>query len=188
MKKLLASMLLSCAMVVPALAADQYTIDPDHTYPMFEVSHMGFSTQRGRFNKTSGKIVLDRAAKQGSIDLLIDVTSLDMGFPLWDEQMASEDFFNTESYPTMTFRSAKLIFEGDQLVGAEGFLTLLGVSKPVHLTVSNFKCGAHPFFKKEMCGAEISTTIKRSDFGMTRFLSMVGDEIKIHSPVEAFKD
>src|SRR3546814_14045568 len=65
---------------------------------LFEVSHMGFSTQRGRFNKTSGKIVLDRAAKHGSIDLMIDVASLDMGFPLWDEQMASEEYFNTESY------------------------------------------------------------------------------------------
>ena len=82
----------------------------------------------------------------------------------------------------------KLIFDGDKLVAAEGFLTLLGVSKPVHLTVSNFKCGAHPFFKKEMCGAEISTTIKRSDFGMTKALSVVGDEIKIQSPIEAFKN
>ena len=175
-------------MAIPALAADEYTIDPDHTYPMFEVSHLGFSTQRGRFNKTSGKIVLDRAAKQGSIDLVVDVSSLDMGFPLWDEQMASEDYFNAEGYPTMTYRSAKLIFDGDKLVGADGFLTLLGVSKPVHLTVSNFSCGVHPFFKKEMCGAEISTTIKRSDFGMTEALSVVGDEIKIHSPVEAFKN
>ena len=111
-----------------------------------------------------------------------------MGFPLWDEQMASEDYFNAEGYPTMTYRSAKLIFDGDKLVGADGFLTLLGVSKPVHLTVSNFSCGVHPFFKKEMCGAEISTTIKRSDFGMTKALSVVGDEIKIHSPVEAFKN
>ena len=188
MLKLLASMLIGCAMVVPAFAADEYTIDPDHTYPMFEVSHMGFSTQRGRFNKTTGKIALDRAAKQGSVNLVIDVASLDMGFPLWDEQMAGEEYFNTANYPTMTFRSAKLIFEGDQLVAAEGFLTLLGVSKPVRLTVNNFKCGAHPFFKKEMCGAEISTTIKRSDFGMTKALSVVGDEIKIHSPIEAFKN
>lgn len=188
MKKCLAMLLASCVLAAPAYAADEYTIDPDHTFPMFEVSHMGFSTQRGRFNKTSGKIVLDRAAKQGSVDLVIDVASLDMGFPLWDEQMASEDYFNTENYPTMTYRSARLIFEGEELVAAEGFLTLLGVSKPVRLTVSNFKCGAHPFFKKEMCGAEISTTIKRSDFGMTKALSVVGDEIRIHSPVEAFKN
>ncbi len=188
MKKCLAMLLASCVLAAPAYAADEYTIDPDHTFPMFEVSHMGFSTQRGRFNKTNGKIVLDRAAKQGSVDLVIDVASLDMGFPLWDEQMASEDYFNTENYPTMTYRSARLIFEGEELVAAEGFLTLLGVSKPVRLTVSNFKCGAHPFFKKEMCGAEISTTIKRSDFGMTKALSVVGDEIRIHSPVEAFKN
>lgn len=188
MKKYLAMLLASCVLAAPAFAADEYTIDPNHTFPMFEVSHMGFSIQRGRFNKTSGRIVLDRAARRGSIDLVIDVGSLDMGFPVWDAQMASEGYFDSENYPTMTYKSAELIFEGDRLVGADGFLTLLGVSKPVRLTVSNFKCGVHPFFKKEMCGAEISTTIRRSEFGMTKDLSLVGDEVRIHAPVEAFRN
>lgn len=188
MKKKLALLLIGCAVAMPAIAADEYTIDPDHTYPMFEVSHMGFSIQRGRFNKTRGTIVLDQAAKRGSIDLVIDVGSLDMGFPVWDAQLASEGYFDTENYPTMTYRSAALIFEGDKLVGADGFLTLLGVSKPVRLTVSNFKCGVHLIFKKPMCGAEISTTIRRSEFGMTRDLSLVGDEVRIHSPIEAMKN
>lgn len=188
MKKKIALLLIGCVVAIPAAAADEYTIDPDHTYPMFEVSHMGFSIQRGRFNKTRGKIVLDQAAKRGSIDLVIDVGSLDMGFPVWDAQLASEGYFDTENYPTMTYKSAELIFDGDRLTGADGFLTLLGVSKPVRLAVSNFKCGVHLIFKKPMCGAEISTTIRRSDFGMTKDLSLVGDEVRIYAPIEAMKN
>jgi polyisoprenoid-binding protein YceI len=110
-----------------------------------------------------------------------------MGFPVWNEHMAADGFFNTAKFPTITFKSNKLIFEGDKLVGAEGDFTLLGVTKPVKLTVSNFKCGANPMNKKEMCGAEISTTIKRSDFGMTKYVPAIGDDIKISSAVEAYK-
>jgi polyisoprenoid-binding protein YceI len=187
MKKLFASFALAAAVAAPALAADTYAIDSFHTFPSFEVNHLGFSTQRGRFDKTSGTVVLDSAAKKGSIDLTIDVSSLNMGFPVWNEHMAAEGFFNTAKFPTITFKSNKLIFEGDKVVGAEGDFTLLGVTKPVKLVVSNFKCGDNPFNKKAMCGADISTTIKRSEFGMTKALPAVGDEIKIFSAVEAYK-
>lgn len=187
MKKLFASFALATAVAAPALAADTYTIDPNHTFPVFEVNHLGFSTQRGRFNKTTGTVVLDTAAKKGSVDLTIDVASLDMGFPTWDQHMAADGFFNTEKFPTITFKSHKLVFEGDKLVAAEGDFTLLGVTKPIKLAVSNFKCGPNPMNKKEMCGAEISTTIKRSDFGMTKYVPAIGDDIKISSSVEAYK-
>ncbi|HWU83962.1 MAG TPA: YceI family protein [Rhodocyclaceae bacterium] len=190
MKKFLASIALAAAAAAPvasALAADTYTIDPNHTFPIFEVSHLGFSVQHGRFNKTSGTVTLDTAAKKGSVDLTIDVASLDMGFPLWDQHMADEGFFNTAKFPTMSFKSNKLIFDGDKVVGAEGEFTMLGVTKPLKLSVSNFKCGANPMNKKDMCGAEISATLKRSDFGMTKYVPVVGDEIKITSPVEAYK-
>src|SRR3989338_7896370 len=107
----------------PAYAAESYTIDPNHTWPMFEVNHMGFSTQRGRFNKSSGKITLDTSAKKGSVDLTIETASLDMGFDKWDEHMKSADFFNIGQFPTMSFTSDKLKFDGDQVVGAEGSFT-----------------------------------------------------------------
>jgi polyisoprenoid-binding protein YceI len=191
MKKLFASFALATAVAAPAFtaqAADTYTIDPNHTFPVFEVNHLGFSTQRGRFNKTTGTVVLDTAAKKGSVDLTIDVASLDMGFPTWDQHMAADGFFNTEKFPTITFKSHKLVFEGDKVVAAEGDFTLLGVTKPVKLAVSNFKCGPNPMNKKEMCGAEISTTIKRSDFGMTKYVPAIGDDIKITSSVEAYKN
>jgi polyisoprenoid-binding protein YceI len=187
MKKLFATLVLATSVAAPVLAADTYKIDPTHTFPTFEVSHMGFSTQRGRFDKTAGTIMLDTAAKKGSVDLVIDATSLNMGFPLWNEHMAVEGFFNTAKYPTITFKSTKLVFEGDKVVGAEGDFTLLGVTKPVKLAVSNFKCAPNPMNKKEMCGADISTTIKRSDFGMTKYLPGIGDEVKLSSPVEAYK-
>lgn len=187
MKRILS--LAALLIAVPALAAPvEYSIDERHTFPVFEANHLGFSTQRGRFNKTSGKIVLDAEAKTGSVDLTIDVASLDMGFDTWNQHMWGEGFFDLEKFPTITFKSNKLVFDGDKVVAAEGDFTLLGVTKPIRLTVSNFKCGAHPMNKKEMCGADVSATIKRSDFGMKKALGPVSDEVKLFSPVEAFKN
>lgn len=182
------SFLLAALLASPVYAADSYTIDATHTWPMFEVNHLGFSTQRGRFDKSSGKVTLDVAAKKGSVELIIETGSLNMGFDKWNEHMKSGDFFNAVIFPTMRFSSSKITYTGDKPVSAEGELTLLGVTKPVTLSISDFTCGTHPMTKKSMCGANISTTIKRSDFGMTKFVPAVSDEVKIYSPVEAFKD
>ncbi|HZW26413.1 MAG TPA: YceI family protein [Gallionella sp.] len=182
------SLIAAALLAVPAYATDNYTIDSRHTFPVFEVNHLGFSTQRGRFNKSSGKITLDIAAKKGSVDLTIDTASLDMGFDKWDEHMKAEDFFNVEFYPTMRFVSDKLVFEGDKVVAAEGKFTLLDVTRPMRLTVSNFHCAPHPMNKKQACGADISATLKRSEFGMTKYVPAISDEVKISVPVEAFKD
>ncbi len=181
-------LVLSGLLAAPAYADDHYTIDPTHTWPMFEVNHLGFSTQRGRFDKSSGKVTLDVAAKKGSVELVIETGSIDMGFDKWNEHLKGGDFFNAVIFPTMRFSSDKLVFNGDKPVAAEGMLTLLGISKPVTLTISDFTCGSHPMTHKAMCGANISTTIKRSDFGMIRFIPAVSDEVKIYSPVEAYKD
>jgi polyisoprenoid-binding protein YceI len=180
--------LLACACAIPASAADNYTIDPTHTWPTFEVNHLGYSTQRGRFNKTSGKITLDVAAKKGSVDLIIDADSLDMGFAKWNEHMKNSEFFDVAEYPTIRFTSDKLLFDGDSVVGAEGNFTLLGKTLPLTLHVDGFHCAPFPMTKKMHCGANISATILRSQFGMTRYLSMIGDEVKLISPIEADKD
>src|SRR3989338_6023333 len=172
----------------PAYAAESYTIDPNHTWPMFEVNHLGFSTQRGRFNKSSGKITLDVAAKKGSVDLVIETASLDMGLDEWDKHMKSVDFFNVASFPAMRFTSDKLVFDGDKVVAAEGHFTLLGTTRPVTLAVNNFRCAPHPMNRKQTCGADISVTIKRMEFGMAKFIPLVSDEVKIYSPVEAIRD
>lgn len=171
-----------------AFAADTYTIDSRHTFPVFEVSHLGFSTQRGRFNKTTGTVTLDIAARQGSVEVVIDTASIDMGLEDWDKHMKSEDFFNVEEYPSMTFKSDRFVFKNDKPVEVHGTLKLLGVEKPVTLTVNRFHCGVHPLNRKEVCGADLTTSIKRSDFGMTKYLPAVGDDVFIRIAVEAFKD
>ena len=173
---------------VPALAAESFTVDSRHTFPVFEVNHLGFSTQRGRFNKTSGKITLDAAARNGSIDITIDAASIDMGLDEWDKYMRSEDFFHTEKFPTMTFKSNKVIFEGDKPVAAEGEFTMLGVTRPVKLIVLNYTCGVHPLNKKGLCGADVTTTVRRSEYGMKKYLPAISDDVKISIPVEAFRD
>jgi polyisoprenoid-binding protein YceI len=171
-----------------AASAESLTIDPTHTWPRFEVNHLGFSTQIGRFNKTDGKITIDAAAKTGNIDIKIDSASIDMGLEKWDNHMKGPDFFNIEKFPTMYFKSSKLKFDGEKLVGADGEFTMLGVTKPVSLNVSGYRCGNHPMTKKAMCGADVTTTIKRTDFGMGYGVPAVADEVKITIPVEAFKD
>lgn len=186
MKKTLIALALATAL--PAFAVDSYTLDPRHTRPMFKINHLGFSTQHGRFGKAEGKVVLDTAAKQGSVDLTVDTASIDMGADDWNKHMKGEDFFNVDKFPAMTFKSDKLTFDGDKVVGAEGSFTLLGVTKPLKLAVANFRCAPHPMNKKPTCAGDISVTIKRSDFGMTKFLPAIGDEVKIFVPVEAFKD
>ena len=176
------------SMTAGAMAADSFTIDSRHTFPVFEVNHLGFSTQRGRFNNVTGKIMLVPSQKSGSIEVTIDSASIDMGLEAWDKHMRGEDFFNAEKFPNMSFKSTKLVYDGDRLVGAEGDFTLLGVTKPVKLEVKGFTCGTHPINKKALCGADISTVIKRSEFGMTKYVPSISDDVVVRIPVEAFKD
>lgn len=188
MKKTLIVLALASSMSVSAFAADSYTIDARHTFPSFEISHLGFSIQRGRFNKTAGRITLDTAAKTGTIDVTIDATSISTGLPDLEEHLRGEDFFDTAKYPTITFTSKKLKFDGDKLVGADGDFTMHGVTKPVSLQLDHFKCGIHPMTKKFNCGANATTQIKRSEFGITKYVPAVGDDVKIAIQVEASKD
>jgi polyisoprenoid-binding protein YceI len=172
-----------------AVAEDTYDIDPVHSQPMFEVKHMGFSIQRGSFARATGKVTLDRPARKGTIEVTVDTTSIKTIDPRLDVHMKSEDFFNVAKYPTMTFKSSDLVFDGDQVVGAEGELTMLGVTKPVALKVANFVCGDHPVNHKPLCGAEVTTTIKRSQWGMNYGVpKALGDDVKIVIPVEAYKE
>lgn len=182
------AVLLAASLPLSAHAADSYTVDPMHTYPHFSISHMGFSTMQGRFDKSSGKITLDRAAKSGSVDIAIEAASVSTGYTKRDDHLKSPDFFNAAEFPTISYKSTAVKFKGDAPATVEGNLTLLGVTKPVTLTIEAFKCGANPMNKKEECGAAASTQFKRSDFGMKAFLPGVGDDIKLVFEVEAYKD
>lgn len=187
MKRLALAAALAAALPVFA-QVETYTIDPAHTVPAFEVKHLGMSTQRGFFNKATGKISIDRAAKKGNADIAIDMTSIATSVPKLGDHLRSEDFFDSAKYPTATFKGTEFKFDGDKLVGVNGDLTMRGVTKPVSLKVEAFNCGNHPMMKKPMCGADISATIKRSDFGVKYGIPAVGDDVKVSIPVEAFKD
>jgi polyisoprenoid-binding protein YceI len=178
------------AMLVPLAAAhgaDVYNIEPNHTSATFQFKHQGFSTFTGKFAKVSGTVTVDQAAKTGSADITIDATSITTGVPKFDEHLQSKDFFEVATYPTITFKSQKFQFKGDQLASLSGDLTIHGVTKPVTLTVTSFVCKEHPMAKMPACGADAKTTIKRSEFGMGNFVPMVGDEIPLQIEIEAIK-
>ena len=174
---------------IAASAQETYNIDPVHSQPNFEVQHMGYSLQRGSFMKSSGKVTIDRAAKTGSVDVTIDATSIRTIDPRLDTHVKGPDFFNVEKYPTITFKSTSLVFDGDRVVEVNGDLTLLGITKPVVLKVANEHCGEHPINKKPMCGAEATAMVKRSEWGMKYGLPRaVGDDVRIVIPIEAYKE
>jgi polyisoprenoid-binding protein YceI len=169
-------------------ATETYVIDNAHTYPRFEYNHLGYSIQVSRFDRTSGKITLDRAAKTGSVDVTIDAKSVNTGLALFNEHIQAEDYFHTAKYPTITFKSGNLKFDGDKLVAVNGDLTVKGVTRPVTLTVTSFHCMPHPMFKKDACGANATTKIKRSEFNAGKSAPFVSDEVTLTIPVEAVKE
>lgn len=181
-------LLLGCLLAAPAMAAPEtYVSDPPHTMTSFEIGHLGFSWVRGRFNKTSATITLDRAEQRGSIEATIDAASVDTANDRRDKIVRSEDYLDVEKFAAFTFRSNHLRFKDDNLVGADGELTMFGVTRPVSLEITSFKCGPHPVNKREMCGADARATIHRSEFGMTRVSRSLSDEIRIFINIEAYK-
>jgi len=132
--------------------------------------------------------VLDTAARSGSVEVSIQTASFLTGHTFMEGVMKGKDFFNAEQFPTMVYKSTRFIYQGDAPSVVEGELTLLGITKPVTLTFTNFACGQHPRSKKDQCGGNLTGQLKRSDFGMKAYLPVVGDEIKLLIQVEAFKD
>jgi polyisoprenoid-binding protein YceI len=144
-----------------------YTLDPAHTYPSFAADHFGgLSVWRGKFNSTSGKVVYDKDAKSGSLDVTVDINSINFGMPKLDEHAKSAEMFDAAKYPTATFSGKFTKFNGSAPAEAQGTLTMHGVTKPVTLKVDSFKCIQSPLTKKEVCGVEVSSTINRADFGV----------------------
>ena len=172
-----------------AFAADTYVIEPNHTYPSFEADHMGgLSVWRGKFTNTSGSITLDRKAKTGSIDITIDASTIDFGHAKMNEHAKSADMFDVARFPTAVYKSTSITFKGDQPAEVDGTLTLHGVTKPVKLTINQFKCIQHPMFKREACGADATATFNRSDFGIDYGVQMgFNPTVKLAIQVEALK-
>jgi polyisoprenoid-binding protein YceI len=197
MMKHLPKLLLALLAPIPVLAAPvTYTIDPLHSFPNFTIGHLGMTTIHGRFEKMTGKVTLDAAAKTGSLEVKIPTATVSTGDDKRasgggrsrDEHLRTADFFNSAEFPDMVFKSTKMNFAGDKVESVEGTLTLLGVTKPIKLNVTSFNCGPHPFNKKPMCGAYVEGTIKRTDFGMKFGVPAISDEVKLAIGVEAYPE
>jgi polyisoprenoid-binding protein YceI len=188
MKRIALAVAVSSFAVGALAAPETFNVEPTHTYPRFEYSHFGYSNQQQRFDKTSGKLVIDRAAKTGSVDVTIDATSVNTGYALFNQHIQGTDFFDTAKHPTITFKSNKVRFEGDKPVAVEGELTIKGVTKPVTLTVTSFHSMPHPMLKKDAIGANASAKVKRSEFNMGKNVPYVSDEVTLTIAVEAIKE
>lgn len=172
----------------PVYAAPMtYQLDPAHTYVSFAAPHIqAISYWRGKFDRTkSGTVTLDPAAHTGSIEVVIDASSIDVGFPALTEELRGPQFLDSSKYPTATYRADVMRFKGGQPVEAVGKLTLHGVTRPVRVKIDSFKCIADPFEKNvERCGANASAIIDRSAFGIGAYAKMTGSQVRLEIQVE----
>lgn len=189
MIKSLTALALLAVSGVLAAAPVTYNIDPTHTYPSFEADHFGgMSVWRGKFDKTSGTIVLDQAAHTGTVDITVDTSSINFGMEKLDEHVKSAEMLDVAKFPTATFKGTFSKFKGDVPTQIKGEFMLHGVTKPLTLTIDSFKCKMHPMLKKEFCGADAKAQFNRADFGIN-----YGDKygfnmtVKLQIQVEAYK-
>jgi polyisoprenoid-binding protein YceI len=145
-----------------------YQVDPAHTYPSFEADHFGgLSIWRGRFDKSSGTIVIDREKGTGTVEVTVDTSSIDFGMPKLNEHARSAEMFDVQKFPTATYRGKLTGFKNGAPTQLVGEFTLHGVTHPLTLTINQFKCVTFPMDKKEHCGADVSGTLNRADYGIS---------------------
>jgi len=146
---------------------------------------MGYSTQLSSFTNTRGTVVFVAVAKTGAVDIVIDMTTVNTGSADFNGHIQAEGFLETAKFPKATFKSTKVVFDGDKPASVEGQLTIKGVSKPVILTITSFQALPHPMMKVPVLGANAFTTIKRTEFGAGKYAPYVGDEVRIDIAIEA---
>jgi polyisoprenoid-binding protein YceI len=194
MNKILATLAMAVSMTgmtAPALSVAEpvrYELEPTHSFVNFEVKHFGTSTLRARFDAVEGYVVLDRQAGSGEAKITIDSNSISSGTPDFDKHLKSADFLDVAQTPKATFVGDKFHFDSDKLRSVDGALTLLGKTKPVTLTATNFNCYDQPVLKVHVCGGDFETTIKRSQWGMNWGLDMgIPDDVRLLVQVEAIQ-
>jgi polyisoprenoid-binding protein YceI len=188
-------MLLLAAPLVARAQLESYTLDPYHTIPHFTLEYHGFGTIPGRFDKTTGKFSIDRAARKAGLEFTIETASINTGDGergsrprSRDEHLRTADFFNVAEFPRMSFKSTNVKFNGDMPAEIEGQITLLGVSRPMTLKIDRWVCKDHAVYKRPTCGGNATGTLKRSEFGMKYGIPNVGDEIRLSTLFLAFRD
>ncbi|NMG02231.1 YceI family protein [Azoarcus taiwanensis] len=186
--RLAATLALGAGLALPAFAAPEtYVIDDSHTFPRFSYSHFGLSTQQSKFDRASGTVTIDREARTGEVEIVIDMTSVNTGYADFNDHIQGEDFLNTAVHPTATFKSTQVVFDGDTPTAIEGELTIKGITRPVTLEITRFTAMPHPMLQRDAIGADATTTILRSDFEAGMFAPAVSDEVRIDIAVEAIK-
>ena len=189
-KSLVLSLTAAAALLAGASQANAatYAIDPSHTFATFEIGHNGTSTNRGRFDRKEGKIQFDRAAKTGSVEITLDIASINTGTAAFDKHLRSPDLFNAAQFPTAKFVSTGMTFTGDKVTEVAGNLTLLGKTNPVTLKATQFNCYDHRMLKREVCGGDFEANIDRSLFGMDFGINFgVPKNVRLAIQVEAIK-
>lgn len=189
MKSPIAFLALMSFAVVAAAAPITYNVDPEHTHPAFDVDHFGgLSVWRGNFKKTTGKLTLDTAAKTGTVDVIIDTSTIDFAHDKLNEHVSSPEILNVAQFPTAEYKGTLGGFTNGAPTTVSGNLTLHGVTKPVTLKINTFKCMQNPMSKKDVCGADASGTFSRADFGVN-YGQQYGfnQDVNLHIQVEGIK-
>ena len=173
-------------LAVPALAAENYKVDPVHSFIVFKVNHLGVSNAWGRFNDPQGTVVWDdNDPSKGRVEVSVQTAKVDTGNPKRDQHLKSPDFFNAAQFPTLTFKSKSITKKGDGEFEVAGDLTVHGVTKPVTVTVK--KIGEADTQMGHRAGWETTFTVKRSDFGVNFMPDGLSDEITVILGLEAKK-
>ena len=172
------------------LAGEAYRLDPDHTFAHFAVVHTGVSWVRGRMGIIKGTANLDSANQSAEFSVELDPRSIDTGVKKLDAVLSDEMFFNVAKYKTARFSGRAVKFQDGVPLEFEGDLTLHGVTKPLHLTAERFVCKQVKILVLDrfICGGDLQTTLKRSDFGLDKYASMVSDEVRLTISVEAIRE
>ncbi len=165
-----------------------YTIEPNHTSVIFEAKHFGTSTIRVRFNATSGSITIDPVAKAGKASIVIDAGSVVSGVPKFDQTLQGIDLFNVKRFPDATFIATDFRFDGEKVSQVSGTLTIIGNTQPVTLNATNYNCYQSPTLKKQVCGGDFETTIKRSLWNMNFGIPFIPDDTRLLIQIEATRD
>ena len=185
MRILVLGLLIACA---PAWSAERFVLDPGHTFPSFEIRHQGVSVMRGKFNRSQGRVMLDPEGQGSSIEVVVDPASVDTGHDGLNSKLLGSNFFNTGQFPEIRFNAGQVEFKEGKPVHADGTLTMLGVTKPVQLEILDYACTRQFLTLRPLCGADVHAVIKRSDFGMTWGIPLIGDEVRLAIEVEGFRE
>ena len=189
MKKLFLAALAVAASAGVLAQAGVYNIDPTHTKAIWEAKHFGTSTNRGFWEKTTGEISLDKVAKSGTVDVKIDMSSINTGVAPFNSHLKGPDFFDVANHPSARFVGSKFKFDGDKIIEIAGNMTILGKTNPAVLKATSYNCYQSPMLKREVCGGDFETIVKRSTYGLNWGIAenFTSDDIKVTIQVEAIK-